>query len=111
MPGVAKDDMEISLTENSVTLQGKTRHEEKEEKGACRRMEISRGEFTRTLHLPAGVDAAKASAKFKDAREGKQLKLDNIGYRIPEMITEAARTWLADILVIGTHGRQGFTAC
>lgn len=66
VPGVAKNDLNISLTENSVTLQGKTRHEEKEEKGDYRRMEISRGEFSRTLHLPAGVDASKASAKFKD---------------------------------------------
>jgi len=66
VPGVAKDDLDISLTENTVTLRGKTRHEEKEEKGDFRRMEISRGEFSRTLYLPAGVDGAKASAKFRD---------------------------------------------
>lgn len=66
VPGVAKEDIDISLTENTVTLRGKTRHEEKEEKGDYRRMEISRGEFSRTLQLPAGVDGAKASAKFKD---------------------------------------------
>ncbi len=66
VPGVAKDDLDISLTESSVTLRGKTRHEEKEEKGSYRRMEISRGEFSRTLHLPSDVDASKASAKFKD---------------------------------------------
>lgn len=66
LPGVAKDDLDISLTENTVTLRGKTRHEEKEEKGDYRHMEISRGEFSRTLTLPTGVDGAKASAKFKD---------------------------------------------
>lgn len=66
VPGIAKDDLEISLTDDTVTLRGKTRHEEKEEKGDYRRMEISRGEFSRCLYLPAGVDAAKASAKFKD---------------------------------------------
>ncbi|MDO9190833.1 MAG: Hsp20/alpha crystallin family protein, partial [Sulfurimicrobium sp.] len=38
VPGVAKDDLDISLTENTVTLRGKTRHEEKEEKGDYRRM-------------------------------------------------------------------------
>lgn len=66
VPGVAKDDLNISLTENTVTVQGKTRHEEKEDTGEYRRMEMSRGQFSRTLHLPAGIDAAKASAKFKD---------------------------------------------
>lgn len=65
-PGVAKDDLNVSLTENTVTLSGKTRHEQKEDTGNYRRMEMSRGEFSRTLHLPADVDASKASAKFKD---------------------------------------------
>lgn len=29
------------------------------------------------------------------------------GYRIPEMISDEAKNWLADVIVIGTHGRQG----
>lgn len=66
VPGYAKDDLNISLTEDTVTLSGKTRREEKEEKGDYHRMEISRGEFSRTLYMPAGIDGAKASAKFKD---------------------------------------------
>ncbi|MBU0592620.1 MAG: universal stress protein [Pseudomonadota bacterium] len=41
------------------------------------------------------------------ACEGKVLEIDVSGHRIPEMISEEARTWLADIIVIGTHGRQG----
>lgn len=41
------------------------------------------------------------------ACEGKLLEIDVSGHRIPEMITEEAKTWLADLIVIGTHGRQG----
>ncbi|HUW51292.1 MAG TPA: Hsp20/alpha crystallin family protein [Sulfuricella sp.] len=66
VPGYARDDLNISLTEDTVTLSGKTRREEKEEKGNYHRMEISSGEFSRTLHMPAGIDGAKAGAKFKD---------------------------------------------
>lgn len=66
VPGYAKEDLSISLTEDAVTLSGKTRHEEKEEKGNYHRMEIHSGEFSRTLRMPAGVDGAKSSAKFKD---------------------------------------------
>lgn len=66
VPGYAKDDLNISLTEDTVTLSGKTRREEKEEKGSYHRMEIHSGEFSRTLHMPAGIDGAKANAKFKD---------------------------------------------
>lgn len=66
VPGVGKDDLDISISEDSVTIRGKSRHEEKEEKGDYRRVEISRGEFSRTVYLPAGVDGSKAKAKFKD---------------------------------------------
>ncbi len=66
LPGVEKKDIDVSLTEDSVTIKGKTRREEKEEKGDYYRCEISRGEFSRTVALPAAVDTAKAKANFKD---------------------------------------------
>jgi HSP20 family protein len=65
-PGVEKKDLEVSLTENSVTIQGKTSHEEREEKGNYFRCEISRGAFSRTVALPAEVEVEKAKATFKD---------------------------------------------
>jgi HSP20 family protein len=66
IPGVDKKDLDISLTRNAVTIKGQTSHEEKEEKGAYYRAELSRGTFTRTLILPADVDTEKAKAEFKD---------------------------------------------
>lgn len=66
LPGVNKKDVDISMTEDSVIIKGSTRREEKEEKGNYYRTEISRGEFMRTIALPAAVDSAKAKASFKD---------------------------------------------
>ena len=66
MPGVEKKDIDISLTKNTVTISGKTSHEEKEEKGDYYRCEISKGSYMRTLSLPENVDEDKAKAKFKD---------------------------------------------
>ena len=66
LPGVEKKDLDVSLTEDSVTIKGSTRHEQKEEKGDYYRCEISRGEFSRTVALPAAVDTTKAKASFKD---------------------------------------------
>jgi HSP20 family protein len=66
LPGVEKKDLDVSLTEDTVTIRGSTRHEEKEEKGDYYRSEISRGEFSRTVALPAAVDTSKAKASFKD---------------------------------------------
>lgn len=65
-PGVRKDELEVSLTGNTVTIKGQTAHEEKEEKGDYYRCEISRGSFSRTITLPAEVDAEKAAAEFHD---------------------------------------------
>ena len=66
VPGVEKKDLEVTMTVNQVTITGKSRHEEKEEKGDYYRHEISRGSFSRTLNLPCDIDSEKAKATFKD---------------------------------------------
>jgi HSP20 family protein len=66
LPGVDKKDLDVSVTENSVTIKGTTSHEAKEEKGDYYRCEISRGAYARTVALPSYVDADKAKASFKD---------------------------------------------
>jgi HSP20 family protein len=66
LPGVDKKDLDVSVTENTVTIKGSTSHEEKEEKGDYHRSEMSRGTYSRTLTLPTDVEADKAKATFKD---------------------------------------------
>jgi HSP20 family protein len=66
VPGIDKDKLDISLTENSVTLRGESRHEKKEEHGSYFRNELRCGAFSRTVGLPCHVDTGKARASFKD---------------------------------------------
>lgn len=66
VPGVEKKDLDVSVTDNSVTIKGCTSHEEKEEKGDYYRSEIRRGSFSRTVALPSSVDSDKAKATFND---------------------------------------------
>jgi len=66
IPGVEKKDLDISVGEDTVTIKGSSRHEEKEEKGDYYRREISSGAFLRTVALPVTVDGSKAKANFKD---------------------------------------------
>jgi HSP20 family protein len=66
VPGVDKKDLDVSVTENAVTIQGSTRHEEKEERENYYRREITRGAFSRTVALPGDVDSSKAKASFKE---------------------------------------------
>lgn len=66
VPGLDKKDLDISVTGNTVTIKGQSSREEKEERGDYYRCEISRGSFSRTVSLPAEVDAGQARASFKD---------------------------------------------
>lgn len=67
LPGVDKKDLDISVTDNTVSISATTSQEtEEEKKGEYYRREISRGSFSRTVALPAEVDADSAKASFKD---------------------------------------------
>jgi len=66
LPGVKKEDLDVTLSNQTITIKASTKQEEKKESGEYYRREISRGEFQRTLTLPAQVDSDKAKASFKD---------------------------------------------
>jgi len=66
LAGVDKDDIDVSLSDNSVTIKASSRKEEAEEKGDYHRREISSGQYVRTLPLSADIDRDKVSARFQD---------------------------------------------
>jgi len=66
VPGIEKKDLDISVSENSVTIKGESKSETKEEKENYVHSEIRRGSVLRTVPLPCPVDSNKASAKFSD---------------------------------------------
>lgn len=68
IPGVKKDDLEVSVADNTVSLKASTRREREEgEKGGnYYRHEIATGSFARTVPLPAEVNADTAQATFED---------------------------------------------
>lgn len=66
LPGVKKDDLEVTLSDNLLTLQARVEQEAKTEEGKYHRRELRRGEFRRTLALPAPVDEKAAKATFRN---------------------------------------------
>ncbi|NIR30476.1 MAG: Hsp20/alpha crystallin family protein [Gammaproteobacteria bacterium] len=66
IPGVKKEDLDVSVSDGTVTIKGTTSREEKEERGEYFRQEISRGAFSRTVGLPGDVQGDKAKASFSD---------------------------------------------
>ena len=66
LPGVDKKDINITIANNTVTLQASVNKEEKEEKADYYRQEICRGSYRRTLDLPVAVKENEAKATFKN---------------------------------------------
>ncbi len=66
LPGVAEDDIEITVHEGVVTIQGekKTEHEEKGETWYF--SERQYGAFSRSFRLPADADETGIDANLKD---------------------------------------------
>lgn len=66
VPGARKEDLDIAVDENSVTIRGSSVYEEQEEEGDYFRSEIARGSFVRSITLPTAIDAEKAKASLED---------------------------------------------
>lgn len=66
LPGMEKDDIQVNLSNHTLTLKGEKKREEKikEEDYFC--SERAYGSFSRTLELPGDVQGEKVSASFKN---------------------------------------------
>ncbi len=66
VPGVKPDEIEVSVTGDTLTIKGETKAEEKIEEGSYLRKERRFGAFQRTLTLPTNVVSDKAKAEFEN---------------------------------------------
>src|ERR1041385_3166851 len=66
LPGMKKEDIDISLEGEVLTLSGERKEEEVFDKAETYRSERFLGKFQRTLTLPMSVDASKVQASYKD---------------------------------------------
>jgi len=65
LPGMRKEDIEISLQDGMLTIAGERKNESGEENGATRTERFT-GKFRRSVTLPTRVDANKVNAVYKD---------------------------------------------
>lgn len=66
LPGMNKEDVKITISDNMITLSGEKRHEEKVERKDYQWCESSYGSFTRSFRLPDNVNGDEAKAEFHD---------------------------------------------
>jgi len=66
LPGIEPDDVDITVENGTVTISGKTADERTAEEGSYVLQEIRRGNFSRTVTLPSGLEPDKAKATFEN---------------------------------------------
>ena len=66
LPEMRKEDVQVTLENNVLTLRGERKFEEAVNRENYHRIERSYGEFMRSFTLPAFVEGSKVLAEFKE---------------------------------------------
>ncbi len=84
LPGMSKEDVDVSIVDNVLTLKGEKKFEREEEHGRMHIHEREYGSFERAFTLPRNVDPEKIKADFHDGiveihlPKGEEAKSRNI---------------------------------
>jgi len=65
LPGLSKEDIKVEVSDDLLTIQGERKQEKKEEREGYSYSECSYGSFYRSIPLPEGAEASKATADFR----------------------------------------------
>lgn len=88
IPGVKKEDIQVEIDGNVVSLQAEIRQEDSKKEGRSIRSERYYGAVSRMVQLPGDVDESKAKAKYEhgvlrlvlpkkaDARSQRRLMIE-----------------------------------
>lgn len=66
LPGMNREDFDLSIENNVITLRGERRFEKKDDGDNYHRVERAYGTFTRSFTLPQTVSAEGANAEYKN---------------------------------------------
>ena len=85
LPGMKKEDIEVRVENNVLTLQGERKRESETKEDGYHRSERAYGTFSRSFSLPTSVNTSKIAAEYKDgvlsvslpkAEEAKPKQID-----------------------------------
>ena len=65
LPGIKPEDVDITIENGTVRISGRTADERTADEGSYVLQEIRRGNFSRTVTLPNGLEPDKATATFE----------------------------------------------
>ena len=100
LPGVRPEDVEITVEDGTLTIRGSSHQERRESEGDVLVQEIRRGDVSRSLSLPNGLEPDKAEATFEDGI---------LTLRIPRAEQVKPRQIRISPTTNGTHGTDSST--
>ena len=66
LPGLKREDIDLAIVDNVVTLKGERKNEREATEGGCHRIERRYGSFQRSFEIPGGFESKKVEAHYKD---------------------------------------------
>jgi HSP20 family protein len=68
VPGIARDDLHVSVDDGVLTIQGERRQEKREDHSRFHRLERAYGSFTRSFTLPVDCDTSNLNASCNEGQ-------------------------------------------
>lgn len=66
LPGLERENIDIEISENDITIKGETSHKSEEKTDNIYKSEFKYGKFQRTITFPSEVDSENAHAEYKN---------------------------------------------
>ncbi len=66
LPGIKKEDLDIDIDKNYITINAKKEEETEENDKHYKKSEFRYGQFSRTVYFPQEIDTDKTSAKLEN---------------------------------------------
>jgi HSP20 family protein len=66
LPGIKKEDIKIEVKDDILTIKGERKEEKEVKKDDYHKIESYSGSFSRSFHIPKGIDEKKIKAELKD---------------------------------------------
>ena len=106
-PGMSREDIDLSIENNVITLSGSRKFEKKDEGDNYHRVERSYGSFTRSFTLPQTVTAEGATADFtngvlrvtlpkREETKARKIEIAGEGNSAPKTIDTNAKSEAAN---------------
>jgi len=108
LPGMNREDFDVSVENNIITLRGERHFEKKEDSDNYHRVERAYGSFTRSFTLPNTVSSEGASADYsngvlrvtipkREETKARRIEIKTEGQEAPKTIETRAETSRAAI--------------